>query len=49
MCYYNYKLDDEIAELCVIITSYGKFKYHRLPMETKQSPNFTQEIIEEVL
>jgi hypothetical protein len=42
MCYYTYKLDDESADMCVIFTPYGKFKYKRLPMGVKQSPDFEE-------
>lgn len=49
MCYYTYELDKESANLCVIITPFQKFRYLCLPMRIKQSPNFAQEIIKEVL
>jgi predicted oxidoreductase len=49
MCYYTYEPNEESADLCIIVTPYGKYCYKRLPMGIKTSPNFSQEIIEEVL
>jgi hypothetical protein len=48
MCYYTSELYNESADLYVIVTPFGQFRYKRLPMEIKQSLDFTQEIIEEV-
>jgi len=47
--YYTFELDEESQDLCTICTPVGLYKYARLPMELKCSPNFSQTTMENVL
>jgi len=42
MGYYHIRLSDEASDMCTIVTKFGLFKYKRMPMGIKCSPDIFQ-------
>ncbi len=49
MQYYTFNFDEESQELCIITKPFGMDKYIHIPMGLKYTPDFAQQIIEQVV
>ena len=49
MGYYHIPLDEESSKLCTTILPWGKYRYRRLPMGIKNSPDIFQAIMQDLL
>ena len=48
MPYYTFELDDKSANLCMIATPFGLYKYKRLLMGISQASDITQSTMEKI-
>jgi hypothetical protein len=49
MQFYTFELDKESQDLCIISTPFGNYCYLQAPMGVKQTPDFSQQVMEDVL
>ncbi|CAJ1961137.1 unnamed protein product [Cylindrotheca closterium] len=49
MFFYTFEMDEASKDLCGIVTPFGNYRYTRLPMGVKQSPDIAQAHIEQLL